>query len=66
MLQTEELNSLDVSQRINTLLALEEQRMFSLNNIKRREQNIKKYFNKSVNIVKFKVNEKKILWYSSC
>jgi hypothetical protein len=34
MLQIEELNSSDVSQRINALLALEEQRMFSLDNIR--------------------------------
>jgi hypothetical protein len=46
MLQTEELNSSDVSQRINTLLALEEQRNFSLENLKRRQQTMKKYFNK--------------------
>jgi hypothetical protein len=60
MLQTEELNSSDVSQRVNALLALEEQRMFALDNIKRRQQTVKKYFNKSVKIVKFRVNEKVI------
>jgi hypothetical protein len=60
MLQIEELNYSDVSQRINTLLALEEKRMFSLDNIKRRQQIVKKYFNKSL-----KANEKKILWDSA-
>jgi hypothetical protein len=65
MLQIEELNSFDVSQRINVLLALEEQRMFSLDNIKRRQQTTKKYFNKSVRTVKFKVNEKVLLWDST-
>jgi hypothetical protein len=65
MLQIEELNSSDVSQRINALLALEEQRMFSLDNIKRRQQTVKKYFNKSVKTVKFKVNEKVLLWDST-
>jgi hypothetical protein len=35
MVQIEELNSFDVSQRINALLALEDQRMFFLDNIKR-------------------------------
>jgi hypothetical protein len=35
MLQIEELNSSNDHQRINTLLALEEQRMFALENIKR-------------------------------
>jgi len=36
MLQTEELNSSNVSQRITTLLALEEQRNFALENMKMR------------------------------
>jgi hypothetical protein len=36
--------------------------MFSLDNIKRRQQTVKKYFNKSVKIVKFKVNENIFLW----
>jgi hypothetical protein len=44
MLQIEELNSSNVPQRINALLALEEQIMFSLENIKRRQQTVKKYF----------------------
>ena len=34
MLQIKELTSSDISQRVNALLALEEQRMFSLDNIK--------------------------------
>jgi transposase InsO family protein len=46
MLQIEELNSSNVPQRINALLALEEQRNFSLENIKRRQQTVKKYFNR--------------------
>ena len=65
MLQIEELNSSDVSQRINALLALKEQKMFSLDNIKRRQQTVKKYFNKSVKTVKFKVNEIFLLWDST-
>jgi hypothetical protein len=65
MLQIEELNSSDVSKRINMLLDLEEQRMISLDNIKRRQQNVKKYFNKSVKTVKFKVNEIFFLWDSA-
>jgi hypothetical protein len=65
MLQIEELNSSNVPQRINALLALEEQRMFSLENIKRRQQIMKKYFNKRAKIVKFKVNEKVLLWDSA-
>jgi vancomycin permeability regulator SanA len=39
--------------------------MFSLDNIKRRQQNVKKYFNKSVKTVKFKVIEKVLLWDST-
>jgi hypothetical protein len=65
MLQIKELNSSDVLQRINTRLALEEKRMFSLDNIKRRHQMVKKYFNKSVKTAKFKVNEKVLLWDST-
>jgi hypothetical protein len=65
MLHVEELNSSDISQRMNSFLALEEKRMFSLGNIKRRQQTVKKYFNKSVKIVKFKVNEKVLLWDST-
>jgi hypothetical protein len=39
--------------------------MFSLDNIKRRQQIVKMYFKKSVKDVKFKVNEKVLLWDSS-
>jgi hypothetical protein len=62
MLQIKELKYSDVLQRINALLFLEEQRMFALDNIKRRQLNVMKYFNKSVKTVKFKVNEKVLLW----
>ena len=65
MLQVEELNASDVSQRINTLMDLEEQRTFSLGNIKRRQQTVKKYFNKRTKYVRFKVNEKVLLWDST-
>jgi hypothetical protein len=65
MLQVEELNSSDVSQRMNALLDLEEQRTFALGNIKKRQHTVKKYFNKSVKTVKFKVNEKVLLWDSA-
>jgi hypothetical protein len=61
MLHIEELNSSNVPQRINALLSLEEQRMFSLENIKRRQQTVKKYFNKRTKDVIFKVNEKVLL-----
>jgi hypothetical protein len=64
-LQVKELISSHVSQRMNSLLALEEQRTFSLDNIKRRQQIVKRYFNKSVKVVKFKVTEKVLWWDSS-
>jgi hypothetical protein len=50
---------------MNALLALEEQRMFALDNIKKRQQTVKRYFNKSAKAVKFKVNEKVLMWDSS-
>jgi hypothetical protein len=65
MLQVEELNYSNISQRMNALLALEEQRTFALDNRKRRQQTVKRYFNKSAKAVKFKVNEKVLLWDSS-
>jgi hypothetical protein len=36
-----------------------------LDNIKRGQQTVKKYFNKSVKAIKFKVNEKVLLWDST-
>jgi hypothetical protein len=65
MLQVEELNSSNISQRMNALLALEEQRMFALDNIKRRQQILKDISIKVPKVVKFKVNEKVLLWDSS-
>jgi hypothetical protein len=65
MLQIEELNSSNVPQRINALLALEEQRNFSLENIKRRQQTMKKYFNRRAKAVEFKIDEKVLLWDST-
>jgi hypothetical protein len=65
MLKVEELNSSNISQRMNALLDLEEQWMFALDNIKRRQQIVKRYFNKSVQAVKFKVNEKVLPWDST-
>ena len=65
MLQTGEFDSYNIPQRINALVALEEQRIFSLENIKRRQQTVKKYFNKSTKVVIFKVNEKVLLWDST-
>jgi hypothetical protein len=57
-MQAEELNSTDISQRMNALLALEEQRNHALENLKKRQQTVKKYFDKRAKSVKFKVNDK--------
>jgi hypothetical protein len=50
---------------MNALLALEEQRGHALESLKRRQQTIKKYFNKRDKYVDFKVDEKVLLWDSS-
>jgi hypothetical protein len=64
-MQAEELNSTDISQRMNALLALEEQRNHALENLKKRQQTVKKYFDKCAKYVKFKVNDKVFLWDSA-
>jgi hypothetical protein len=46
MLQTRELNSSNVPQRINALLSLKEQINYALENLKRRQKTVKNYFNK--------------------
>jgi hypothetical protein len=53
-LQVEELNSTDISQRMNALLALEEQRSHALENLKEGNKQLKKYFNKKTKSVDFK------------
>jgi hypothetical protein len=65
ILQIKKLDSSDVSQRINALLDLEEKMMFALDNIKSRQQTVNKYFDKSVKTVKFKVDEKVLMWDSA-
>jgi hypothetical protein len=47
---------------MNSLFSLEDQRTFVLDNIKKRQKTVKIYLNKSVKDVKFKVNEKVLLW----
>jgi len=64
-LRAEEFNSTDISQRINALITLEEQRSHALDNLKRRQHTIKKYFNKKTKYVDFKIHEKVLLWDSS-
>jgi len=64
-MKAKELNSTDISQRMNALLALEEQRNHALENLKRRKQTIKKYLDKNAKSIKFKVNDKVFLWDST-
>ena len=59
-MQDEELNYTDISQRMNALLALEEQRNHALENIKKIQQTVNKYFDMHAKSVKFKVNEKSL------
>jgi hypothetical protein len=65
MLQTEELNSSNIFQRINAMLALEEQRKFALENLKRRKQTVKNYFNIRARVVEFNIDNKVLLWNSA-
>jgi hypothetical protein len=64
-LQAEELNMTDISQRINSLLALEEQRNHALKNLRKRQQSVKKYFDKKAKSIVFEVDEKVLLWDSA-
>jgi hypothetical protein len=59
------LNSIDIPQRIHPLLALKEQRIFSLKNLKKKQHTIKKYFDKRDKSTTFAADEKFILWDSS-
>jgi hypothetical protein len=52
----------DISQRINALLCLEEQRNHALEKMRKRKQSIKKYFDKKSKSVVFEVDEKVLLW----
>jgi hypothetical protein len=64
-MQDDELNSTDISQRMNALLDLQEQRNHELENLKKRQQIVKKYFDKHAKYVKFKFNDKVLLWDST-
>jgi len=50
---------------MNALLVLEEQRGYALENLKRRQEIVKKYFNKKSRSYDFKVDEKVLLWDSA-
>jgi len=63
-LQVEELNSTHIPQRIHALLALEDQRSFDLEILKKRQHSIKKYFDKREKSTTFVVDEKVLLWDS--
>ena len=64
-MQYEELNSTNISRRMNYLLSLEEQRNHALENLKKRQQTVKKYFDKRAKFFNFKVSDKVFLWDSS-
>jgi transposase InsO family protein len=61
-MQDEELNSTNIPQRINALLALEEQRIHALENLKKRQQSVQRYFDKKAKSTYFEVDEKVLLW----
>jgi hypothetical protein len=65
MLQVEELNSSNIFQTNKCTLGFRGTKDYALDNIKRRQQIVKRYFNKSEKAVKFKVNEKVMLWDST-
>jgi len=61
-LQEEELNSTNIPQRLHALLDLEEQRICTLDNLKKRQQTVKKYFDKRDTSTTFATDEKVLLW----
>jgi hypothetical protein len=50
---------------MNSLFALEEQINHVLENLKKRQQTVKKYFDKKAKSVIFRVDEKVFLWNSA-
>jgi hypothetical protein len=61
-MQDEELNSTNIPQRINAFLALEQQRSNALENLKKRQQYVQRYFDKKAKSTSFKVDENVLLW----
>jgi hypothetical protein len=51
------LNSIDIPQRIHVILALEEKRSFALENFKKRQQSVKKYFDQREKSITFAADE---------
>jgi hypothetical protein len=64
-LQYKYLNSIDIPQRINSLMDLEKQRRFYLENLKKRQQSVKRCFDKGAKSSTFAADEKVLLWDSS-
>jgi hypothetical protein len=64
-LQEEDLKSTDISQRLHALVDLEEQTSYALDNIKKRQHTLKKYFYKRDKSTTFAANEKVLLWDSA-
>jgi len=63
--QQDELEETALKDRYHTLLALDEQRDHALQNIQKRQQVVKKYFDKKAKIDSFKVGQKVLLWDSA-
>jgi hypothetical protein len=61
-IQGKELNSIDNPQRFNALLAFEYKKCYSLTNLNKRQQSIKKYFDKKAKTTTFGVGQKVFLW----
>jgi hypothetical protein len=64
-LQDKELNSTSIPQIINALLSLEEQRRHALENLKKRQRFVKRYFDKKSKSTSFEADEKVLLWDSA-
>jgi hypothetical protein len=64
-LHGEELNSMDIPQRLHALLALQEKMSYALQNINKRQHIVKKYFDKRAKLTTSATNEKVLLWDSA-
>jgi hypothetical protein len=65
-LQEEELNSTDIPQRLHALLALEEQRSYALDNLKKRQQTIKNILIRGLNQLLLQLVKKYFMGFCTC
>ena len=63
--QQDELEESALKDRYHTLLALDEQRDYALRNIEKRQQTVKKHFDKKAKADSFQVGQKVLLWDSA-